>query len=109
MGTMQPSRFGGLLRRYRLAAGLTQEELAARANRRKNNASMLRTRMSFDTARITPVICGCQYRHSACASQISVQYNTQILVFYEALFFTERTTKPCSSYRELCGEGERLV
>ena len=32
MGTMQPSRFGLLLRRYRLAAGLTQEELAARAN-----------------------------------------------------------------------------
>jgi transcriptional regulator with XRE-family HTH domain len=31
MGTTTPSSFGELLRQFRLAAGLTQEELAARA------------------------------------------------------------------------------
>src|SRR5215831_17125191 len=31
MGSAQPSNFGELLRRFRLAAGLTQEELAERA------------------------------------------------------------------------------
>ena len=32
MSTGKGSEFGSLLRRYRLAAGLTQEELAERAN-----------------------------------------------------------------------------
>src|SRR5215831_9194599 len=31
MATVRPQRFGELLKRYRLAAGLTQEELAERA------------------------------------------------------------------------------